>query len=419
MRKLKLNKLNLSLNLKALTTPLLALSLTLGYMGLFGGSVGAASVTVNTDSIPVSSRQLLFDDGNYSPGVFQTLNTSSNGVVVQQNSAVEGTIASFGYDMPSLTECSNSRVLNISWSYTLSFKSFSGGSDANDFGLTNTLTLKNEPVLIGGYMASLNTPNPGVNIFPISSASTLGGGMSVTASTGIAVFESINGPSQDFSGEQITVQADLSNLQDPMLISELPNLMIAMGLRSEYGGGSIEWNFSRPSLQITYDNSSCPQNTVPTISPFAVTIPSATASGSTVVLGSNLTANDADGDKLTYSITAGNTGKYFDIDSSTGNITTTNSNIPAGTYKLSVQVDDGKDGKTTAEVVIVVAASESGKGSGSDSTGTPSSTSSLVKAPKTGAVLMSLMLVPILIGGLAYLYVAQHNKISIKKKSER
>lgn len=29
---------------------------------------------------------------------------------------------------------------------------------------------------------------------------------------------------------------------------------------------------------------------------------------------------------------------------------------------------------------------------------------------------MSLMLVPILIGGLAYLYVAQHNKISIKKK---
>jgi hypothetical protein len=67
----------------------------------------------------------------------------------------------------------------------------------------------------------------------------------------------------------------------------------------------------------------------------------------------------------------------------------------------------------------VVAASESGKGSGSDSTGTPSSTSSLVKAPKTGAVLMSLMLVPILIGGLAYLYVAQHNKISIKKKSER
>jgi hypothetical protein len=269
-------------------------------------------------SIPVSSRQLLFDIG-YSPGVFQTLNTSSNGVVVQQNSASEeGTIASFGYDMPSLTECSNSRVLNISWSYTLSFKSFSGGSDANDFGLTNTLTLKNEPVLIGGYMASLNTPNPGVNIFPISSASTLGGGMSVASSTDIAVFNSINGPSQDFADEQITVRADLSNLQDPILISELPNLMIAMGLRSEYNGGSIEWNFSRPSLQITYDNSSCPQNTVPTISPFAVTIPSATASGSTVVLGSNLTANDADGDKLTYSITAGNTGNYFAIDSSTG-----------------------------------------------------------------------------------------------------
>ena len=95
MRKLKLNKLNLSLNLKALTTPLLGLSLMAGCVGLFGGSVSGASVTVSTDSIPVSSRQLLFDDGNYSPGVFQTLNTSSNGVVVQQNSAAECTIASF------------------------------------------------------------------------------------------------------------------------------------------------------------------------------------------------------------------------------------------------------------------------------------------------------------------------------------
>jgi hypothetical protein len=412
MRKFQINSKNLA-------NSLLALSLMAGCVGLFGGRVSGASVTVNTDSIPVSSRQLLFDIG-YSPGVFQTLNTSSNGVVVQQNSASEeGTIASFGYDMPSLTECSNSRVLNISWSYTLSFKSFSGGSDANDFGLTNTLTLKNEPVLIGGYMASLNTPNPGVNIFPISSASTLGGGMSVASSTDIAVFNSINGPSQDFADEQITVRADLSNLQDPILISELPNLMIAMGLRSEYNGGSIEWNFSRPSLQITYDNSSCPQNTVPIISPASVTIPSTTASGSTVVPGSSLAATDTDGDTLTYRITAGNANSYFAINSTTGDITTTSSNIPAGTYKLSVQVDDGKDGKTTAEVVIVVAASESGKGSGSDSTGTPSSTSSLVKAPKTGAVLMSLMLVPILIGGLAYLYVAQHNKISIKKKSER
>ena len=183
-------------------------------------------------------------------------------------------------------------------------------------------------------------------------------------------------------------------------------------------GKTLSVDIDEASREVVYDDTSA--NCVPTITPpSSTTIPSATASGSTVLLGSNLTANDADGDKLTYSITAGNTGNYFAIDSSTGNITTTSSNIPAGTYKLSVQVDDGKDGKTTAEVVIVVAASESGKGSGSDSTGTPSSTSSLVKAPKTGAVLMSLMLVPILIGGLAYLYVAQHNKISIKKKSER
>ena len=130
-----------------------------------------------------------------------------------------------------------------------------------------------------------------------------------------------------------------------------------MGLRSEYNGGSIEWNFSRPSLQITYDNSSCPQNTVPTISPFAVTIPSTTTSGSTVIPGSSLAATDTDGDTLTYSITAGNDEGYFAIDSNTGNITTTQTNIPAGTYTITVQVDDGNGGTATADVTITVTAS--------------------------------------------------------------
>jgi hypothetical protein len=137
---------------------------------------------------------------------------------------------------------------------------------------------------------------------------------------------------------------------------------------------------SKPVVNI--DFSSCVEtNTVPTITPpSSTTIPSATASGSTVVPGSSLGATDLDGDKLTYSITAGNTGNYFAIDSSTGNITTTSSNIPAGTYKLSVQVDDGKDGKTTAEVVIVVAASTAANlTTSTPTTATASSTEVLAK----------------------------------------
>ena len=64
-----------------------------------------------------------------------------------------------------------------------------------------------------------------------------------------------------------------------------------------------------------------------------------------------------DGDTLSYSITAGNANSYFAIDSNTGNITTTQTNIPAGTYTITVQVDDGNGGTATADVTITVTAS--------------------------------------------------------------
>ena len=113
-------------------------------------------------------------------------------------------------------------------------------------------------------------------------------------------------------------------------------------------------------VDIDFSACSVAPNSAPTItSPAPVTIPSTTTSGSTVVPGSSLVATDADGDTLTYSITAGNGGGYFAIDPTTGNITTTQTNIPAGTYTITVQVDDGKGGTATAIATIAVKAENS------------------------------------------------------------
>ena len=392
----------------------LTLGLVLSLVGVLSlsGRVGAVSVTVNTDSIPVSNRQLLLDDGNYAPDVFQSLNTSNSGVVIQQNAANAGTVASFGYDIPSLTECQNSKVTNISWSYTLSFKSFLGGFDANNFGLSNTLTLKSEPVLMGGYMAPLNNPNPGVNIFPTSAASTGGSGMSVLLSTGMAAFESTNHPSQNFTDEQIAVQADLSNLQDPILVSELPDLMIAMGLRSEYNGGNIEWSFSKPSLQITYDDSSCPVT-------LATDPDTATTTAGTPVpinllgndTGSGISVSKVDGQSIS-------SGQTITLSNGSGTVTLNPDNTitftPAsgftGPSNFSYSITDGTQTIDTGVVMVTVVTSTSNSVSNTTpSTTTPVSTAPTNTLAKTGANLtLALTLAMIgLIGGFGVKRVAK------------
>ena len=171
-------------------------------------------------------------------------------------------------------------------------------------------------------------------------------------------------------------------------------------------------------VKVSYDDAgiTCPNNN-PSISPSSTTTPSSTPSGSTVVAGSILKATDSDGDKLSYSITLGNDSNYFAIDPITGDITTTKTNIPAGTYTLTIQVDDGKGGKATAVVSIVV--TEGGKGEGTNNANNNSNTSSTVKVPSTGAALISLILIPIVLGSAGYLYIAHQHKNSIKKKSER
>ncbi len=118
-------------------------------------------------------------------------------------------------------------------------------------------------------------------------------------------------------------------------------------------GKTLSIDMDEVSREVTYDSSS--SNCSPTISTSSTTtIPSTTASGTQVVSGSSLSASDPDGNTLAYSITAGNGGGYFTINTSTGDISTTQVNIPAGTYTLTVQVDDGNGGTATSTVTIVV-----------------------------------------------------------------
>ena len=70
-----------------------------------------------------------------------------------------------------------------------------------------------------------------------------------------------------------------------------------------------------------------------------------------------VTATDEDtGDTLTYSITGGNTGAKFSIDSSTGEVTVAGTLDYATTssYTLTLQVSDGNGGTDTAKVAITV-----------------------------------------------------------------
>ena len=67
MKKLQLNKLSL----KNLTTPLLALSLSLGCIGLFGGSVRAVSVGLSHNSTATANAAAVFG-GAFSIGAFPT-----------------------------------------------------------------------------------------------------------------------------------------------------------------------------------------------------------------------------------------------------------------------------------------------------------------------------------------------------------
>lgn len=203
----------------------------------------------------------------------------------------------------------------------------------------------------------------------------------------------------------------------PMSLADLNkryDLNVMYNSSGAVDGKTLNIDIDEASRNITYDSVS--SNCVPTISPSStsVSISSSLPSGSSVLPGSSLSATDPDGDTLSYSITAGNGAGYFSINSSTGDIATTQTNIPAGTYTLTVQVDDGKGGTASADVTIIISGAP-----GQGSSGGVSAANSTIQPPKTGVIILSLILIPMLIALGMYLYIAHHNKANIQKRSER
>ncbi len=310
MKKFQLNKQKL--NLKTLTTPLLALSLMVGCAGLFSGSVGAASVT-NSLNFPYI----------YSPsGTAESSISRSGGNITQQGSP-----------------------FTLENAYNLPFYQIETASIANP-----CITSPIDITVNVAFTSLASDGSVDSDIFVMLTESPVS-----NSPTGIAV-------SPPYSYEPIPSNQLISISANSIVNQNLYISIWANGIESSKIGQSL-LTVNSATYTLTYPDNmpDCTYpatNTPPTItSPSAVTIPSTTTSGSTVVPGSSLAATDTDGDTLSYSITAGNANSYFAIDSNTGNITTTQTNIPAGTYTITVQVDDGNGGTATADVTITVTAS--------------------------------------------------------------
>jgi hypothetical protein len=140
----------------------------------------------------------------------------------------------------------------------------------------------------------------------------------------------------------------------PITLEMLRNVLIQVNHHYQDFNGDAAMTSKMPEVVLTYDDSSCPQNQPPVISGSTASTSPTTPSGTVLVPGSSLNASDPDGDTLTFSITAGNGENYFTIDPATGNISTTQTGIPAGTYTLTILVDDGKGGSAKETVTITV-----------------------------------------------------------------
>jgi hypothetical protein len=111
-----------------------------------------------------------------------------------------------------------------------------------------------------------------------------------------------------------------------------------------------------PSNRIQKFSYPAPPNQNPTIAPASASIPDTSPAGTIVVPSSAFSASDPDNDPLSYSIISGNSNNYFAINPTTGDVSTTRTNIPVGTYTITVQVDDGNGGVATSTVAITISA---------------------------------------------------------------
>jgi hypothetical protein len=389
----------LKLSLRVVTTSLLVLILMLGCAGMFSGKMGATS-----QNIPYVVESAA--DAQTSIGNLQYLLNNNFNKIVQLYSPIatyESTLPSSNVNQIKLASVkldtsSLCPSFSIDSPLTLKVKITTAGTDGNTVGA-------------GGDGTWSFVTVDGTNELPLSIANpgSVSGDLSQNNNK-LALRGYVSSP---LSGVNDTT-SDNGYIEYTVQVSSAADLAkMRIGLMTDTDNGTT--SMSILDVKVSYDDTgiTCPNNN-PSISPSSTTIPSSTPSGSTVVAGSILKATDPDGDKLNYSITLGNDSNYFVIDPITGDITTTKTNIPSGTYTLTIQVDDGKGGKATANVSIVI--TDGGKGEGTNNN---SSASSTVKVPSTGAALISLILIPIALGTIGYLYIARQHKNSIKKKSER
>jgi hypothetical protein len=318
MKKFKLNKQKLNLN--KLTTPLLALSLMAGCAGLFGGNASAASVTNNivfSNKLDPSASTMV-PSTNTTPSAYLT-QTATPFTVTDLDPNIN-----FDYWFETQAASNPCTTTPIDVNMTLNYTSNYVVSN-QDLGLHLALLDQSMASAIPPVFAELS---PWYYYSPVAHTETINFNVPNVTSSNLYMLLRVVEPADGINhadGDIITVNSATYTLTYP---DNMPDC--------------------------TYPAT----NTPPTItSPSAVTIPSTTTSGSTVVPGSSLAATDTDGNTLSYSITAGNDEGYFAIDSNTGNITTTQTNIPAGTYTITVQVDDGNGGTATADVTITVTAS--------------------------------------------------------------
>ena len=367
-----MNKLQqiLKLNLRKLTIPLLSLSLMAGCVGVFSGSLSAASLTIQS-SITNSSTDdpVLPALGINFSGLSASPPTSTRLVFSDK---IQSTLdpSEVYYMTGRLDEPCRGALINKIRAF---YDAKSSASSGSQFGL------------LAFYADGLI----------VDSSSVVGGGSIM----GISGVGDVFGMPQF---DQLGVIAEWDNLNIPY--SQKP------GIAASVAGydGSTYASLDNIKIEVTYDNSSCtPLSTSPDI----FSTPPSNPTTINILgndSGSNLAVSKIDGQTITpgQTITLTNGSGTVKLNND-GTITFTPTSGFTGESSFNYSITDGTNTVDTGAVKITVF--EPGKGS----------QSSTVKVPNSGFVVVSLLLIPIGIGSITYLFISHKHKNLIRKKSER
>lgn len=295
---------------------LLLLAFYLVLTATFNSKVSAASVTIPLIFSPTKTSDVGTTLGGVSPG--------SGGTTVSSNSPGQYTTVVNVWELDSsiIPVACIGDIVSIFLNSSASHTGLTNSGDGSFLWLgdVSTFTSSGSMVSMSGF------PIPG---FPIPDG--IGWG-----------WAGLGGSNPPYSPIPISATWAASNLNlDVMVLTDVDDV-------------SAEISVTQPTATATISDSSVCANNNPNISPFSVSISQATTSGTQVISGGSLSASDPNSDPLTYSVATGNGAGYFAINSSNGDISTAQTNIPVGTYALTVQVDDGKGGTATAVVTITV-----------------------------------------------------------------